>query len=93
MEAEMAKVGATYVIRNVLTSRKSGPPILPKGEYGSGFNYPDAPQTLPSWLSEQDIAYYASNFEKSGFTGGLNYYRNLNLYVPLLCKLMFSESI
>ncbi len=34
---------------------------------------PDMP--LP-WLSEDDVAYYASQFEQSGFRGPLNRYRN-----------------
>ncbi|WP_084400016.1 alpha/beta fold hydrolase [Henriciella aquimarina] len=34
---------------------------------------PDMP--LP-WLSEEDVAYYASQFEQSGFRGPLNRYRN-----------------
>lgn len=80
MEADMAKVGTKFVIKNILTTRKTGPPLLPKGEYGNGFNH-HKPYTPPSWLSEQDIAYYVSKFEKSGFTGPLNYYRNLNPYV------------
>ncbi|KAG6528610.1 epoxide hydrolase A-like isoform X1 [Zingiber officinale] len=33
----------------------------------------------PSWLSEEDISYYISKFEKSGFTGPVNYYRCLDL--------------
>ncbi|GAU11476.1 hypothetical protein TSUD_344660 [Trifolium subterraneum] len=78
MEAEMAEVGAAYVLKNILTTRKTGPPIFPKGEYGTGFN-PDTPETLPSWLTEEDLAYFVSKFEKTGFTGGLNYYRNIDL--------------
>ncbi|CAI8615406.1 unnamed protein product [Vicia faba] len=78
MEAEMAEVGTAYVLKNILTTRQTGPPIFPKGEYGTGFN-PDTPDTLPSWLTEDDLAYYVSKFEKTGFTGGLNYYRNFNL--------------
>ncbi|XP_054777708.1 uncharacterized protein LOC129285816 [Prosopis cineraria] len=78
MEAEMAEVGTEHVLKNILTTRKPGPPIFPKGEYGVGFN-PNTPQNLPSWLSQQDLAYYVSKFEKTGFTGGLNYYRNINL--------------
>jgi hypothetical protein len=61
----------------MLTNRITGPPILPKGEYGYGLN-PEMPNTLPSWLTEDDLAYFVSKFEKTGFTGGLNYYRNLN---------------
>ncbi|KAK7269379.1 hypothetical protein RIF29_22105 [Crotalaria pallida] len=83
MEAEMEQVGIPYVFKNILTSRQTGPPILPKGEYGTGFN-PNTPDTLPSWLSEEDLAYYVTKFQKTGFTGGLNYYRNLNLNWELL---------
>ncbi|XP_047155205.1 epoxide hydrolase A-like [Vigna umbellata] len=78
METQMAEVGTEYVLKNILTTRKPGPPILPKGEYGTGFN-PDMPNSLPSWLTDDDLAYYVSKFEKTGFTGPLNYYRNLNL--------------
>ncbi|XP_057727778.1 uncharacterized protein LOC130943778 [Arachis stenosperma] len=78
MEAEMGEVGTEYVLKNILTTRKTGPPILPKGEFGTGFN-PDMKEALPSWLSPQDLAYYVSKFESTGFTGGLNYYRNFNL--------------
>lgn len=78
MEAEMGAVDTAYLFKNILTMRKTGPPIFPKGEYGTGFN-PDTPETLPSWLSKEDIAYYVTKFQKTGLTGGLNYYRNLNL--------------
>jgi pimeloyl-ACP methyl ester carboxylesterase len=36
------------------------------------------PTTLPSWLSEADIAYYAGEFARVGFRGGLNWYRNID---------------
>lgn len=34
------------------------------------------PQRLPSWLSQRDLDRYAAAFKRSGFRGGLNYYRN-----------------
>ena len=34
------------------------------------------PAILPDWLTEQDIEYYVSQFQKSGFRGPLNRYRN-----------------
>ena len=37
-----------------------------------------APSKLPSWLSEEDLAYYTNSFKKSGFTGALNIYRNID---------------
>ncbi|KAK7258942.1 hypothetical protein RIF29_24536 [Crotalaria pallida] len=77
IEAQMAEVGTAYVLKNILTTRKPGPPILPKGEYGTGFN-PDMTDTLPSWLTEDELAYFVAKFEKTGFSGALNYYRNFN---------------
>ena len=78
MEAEMAEVGTEYVMRHMLTTRKTGPPVLSK--QGFGFNG-HTPKTLPSWLSQEDLTYYVTKFDKTGFTGGLNYYRNLSLYL------------
>lgn len=36
------------------------------------------PESLPSWLTEDDIAYFASEFARTGFRGGLNRYRNMD---------------
>jgi len=35
------------------------------------------PEVLPAWMSADDIAYYAGEFRRAGFRGGLNWYRNL----------------
>jgi len=34
------------------------------------------PPVLPPWLSEADLGVYVEAFVRSGFTGGLNWYRN-----------------
>jgi pimeloyl-ACP methyl ester carboxylesterase len=36
------------------------------------------PEVLPAWLDETDIDTYTSEFEPCGFTGGLNWYRNID---------------
>jgi pimeloyl-ACP methyl ester carboxylesterase len=36
------------------------------------------PETLPAWLTEQDIDFFTCEFERTGFRGGLNWYRNLD---------------
>ena len=36
------------------------------------------PAALPPWLSSEDFERLVAAFEASGFTGGLNYYRNLD---------------
>ncbi|MCY1045282.1 alpha/beta hydrolase [Corallococcus sp. bb12-1] len=37
-----------------------------------------APETLPGWLKEEDVAYFAKELQGSGFRGGLNRYRNMD---------------
>jgi pimeloyl-ACP methyl ester carboxylesterase len=36
------------------------------------------PDTLPSWLTEEDVEFYVTEFEHTGLTGGLNRYRNVD---------------
>ncbi len=36
------------------------------------------PETLPAWLTEQDIDFFTGEFERTGFRGGLNWYRNFD---------------
>src|SRR5262245_60183853 len=36
------------------------------------------PDTLPAWLSQQDLDVYVAEFERTGFRGGLNWYRNFD---------------
>jgi pimeloyl-ACP methyl ester carboxylesterase len=39
------------------------------------FVYPDS---MPAWLDEQDLDFYAAEFERTGFAGPLNRYRNVD---------------
>ncbi len=45
---------------------------------------PPVPEQLPGWLTEQDIDFYVEEFERTGFEGGLNYYRCVDLNWELL---------
>ncbi len=36
------------------------------------------PHALPSWLTDADVDYYTDELTRTGFRGGLNWYRNLN---------------
>jgi pimeloyl-ACP methyl ester carboxylesterase len=38
----------------------------------------DSPSQPPAWMSEQELAVYVEAFERTGFTGGLNWYRNID---------------
>jgi pimeloyl-ACP methyl ester carboxylesterase len=42
------------------------------------------PEQLPAWLSEADIAEYVAEFSRTGFRGGLNWYRNIARSAVLL---------
>ena len=35
-------------------------------------------QPLPSWLTERDLDHWTAEFSRTGFAGGLNWYRNVN---------------
>lgn len=90
IESEMAEYGAAAVIKKILTDRTPGPTRLPKeNPFGSHTNH----IKLPPWFTEEDLKYYAQKYNQKGFTGGLNYYRTLDLYVKLLCMLCWSPSI
>jgi len=36
------------------------------------------PGSLPSWLTEADVEFYVREFSRTGFRGGLNWYRNVD---------------
>ncbi|HSR22559.1 MAG TPA: alpha/beta hydrolase [Candidatus Eisenbacteria bacterium] len=36
------------------------------------------PDRLPGWLPQEDLDHYAAVFARTGFTGGLNWYRNID---------------
>ena len=42
------------------------------------------PASLPAWLTQEDISYYTGEFQRAGFRGGLNWYRNLRRSWELL---------
>jgi pimeloyl-ACP methyl ester carboxylesterase len=42
------------------------------------------PATLPAWLSEADLDFYIKEFTRTGFRGGLNWYRNIDRNWELL---------
>ena len=42
------------------------------------------PAALPAWLTESDVNFYTDEFARSGFRGGLNWYRNIDRNWELL---------
>jgi pimeloyl-ACP methyl ester carboxylesterase len=42
------------------------------------------PENLPAWLTEADIDFYTGEFTRTGFRGGINWYRNFDRNWELL---------
>ncbi|KAI3728103.1 hypothetical protein L6452_16732 [Arctium lappa] len=78
IEAELAKMNPQTVMKKFFAYRDPEQMYFPKGK---GFRYSpgDSPVALPPWLSEEDLQYYASQLQKTGITGAVNYYRALHL--------------
>ena len=43
-----------------------------------------SPAYLPAWLTDADVDFYAGEFKRTGFRGGLNWYRNIDRNWELL---------
>ncbi|KAA0044383.1 bifunctional epoxide hydrolase 2-like [Cucumis melo var. makuwa] len=75
-EKDFGSIDTAELFKKFLCGRSPDPPILSK-EFG--IRSIPSPQNLPSWLSQEDINYFATKFNRTGFTGGFNYYRALDL--------------
>jgi pimeloyl-ACP methyl ester carboxylesterase len=86
-EAELeADVEAT--IRRLYYSMSGdGPDRVVAGIMSPGAGFLDTtvePDALPGWLGPDDIAYVAAEFKRTGFRGGLNWYRSVRRSSELL---------
>src|SRR5205823_5111015 len=50
--------------------RAEAQPVVPQA--GGFLDIMLDPETLPTWLTEQDLDFYTREFERTGFSGGLN---------------------
>ena len=66
-------------MRRLLGRGFSDPSALLFVEDGKGFlGDISMSRPLPAWLSEADLAQFTAAYQKSGFRGGLNWYRNID---------------
>ena len=75
-ESSFARYDASTVVKKFL-SLEIPDLIAPSGT--EIIDFIETPTSLPSWISEDEVEYYASKFQKSGFTGPLNYYRMMDM--------------
>ena len=74
-EAEMEADVRRTLSRNIINIIKESLP-RDQPESSRASKSERNPDTLPAWLTEQDLDYYTREFERTGFRGGLNWYRN-----------------
>jgi len=55
-----------------------GEPRAPLHKSAGFLDQMQDPTELPSWLSDADLDFYTGEFARSGFRGGLNWYRNMD---------------
>jgi pimeloyl-ACP methyl ester carboxylesterase len=90
-EAELERdVRQTFL--KLLANPKSERPAIPWVPREGGWitRRPTA-AGLPDWLTEADIDFYASEFKRTGFRGGLNWYRNIDRNWELLAPFAGSK--
>jgi pimeloyl-ACP methyl ester carboxylesterase len=75
---------ATTTLRRLMCAVSGRPPAEgltaltgPRDGRGMVERLPE-PQALPAWLPQADLDHYAEAFSRTGFTGGLNWYRNFD---------------
>ncbi len=56
--------------------------MVPRG--GGILSHTVEPAAPPSWFTEADVDFYAGEFTRAGFRGGLNWYRNIDRNWELL---------
>jgi pimeloyl-ACP methyl ester carboxylesterase len=74
---------AAMTMRRLLSGVKAEPGAAPDPSMsapdGRGFvdRIPE-PTALPDWLTQEELDFYSTEFGRTGFTGGINWYRNFD---------------
>ena len=81
-EAELERDVRTSLRRILYSASGDAPPekawkpVVPPE--GGLLDSVSEPETLPAWLTEADLDFYTKEFERTGFRGGLNWYRTID---------------
>jgi pimeloyl-ACP methyl ester carboxylesterase len=65
-----------YASSGDATDKERATLVIPQGE--GWLDRTADPRALPAWLTEEDITHYTTEFERTGFTGALNWYRTID---------------
>jgi pimeloyl-ACP methyl ester carboxylesterase len=86
-EAALERDPAASIRRITFSMSGDGPGRIVAGILPPGAGLLDVtvdPQQLPAWMDAQDLDYVAREFERTGFRGGLNWYRSIRLTAELM---------
>jgi pimeloyl-ACP methyl ester carboxylesterase len=86
-EAELEADPEASIRRITFSMSGEGPGLAVAGMLAPGTGLLDntvEPETLPSWMSADDLAYVSAEFKRTGFAGALNWYRTFPLSSELL---------
>ncbi len=67
-------LGALFRSSGEAGEKERWKPIMDPGEALAPLDIPKRPQ----WASEEDIDFFTAEFQRTGFSGALNYYRNMD---------------
>ncbi|CAN7118476.1 unnamed protein product [Brassica rapa subsp. narinosa] len=81
-EAAFAKHDCKIVMKKFLLTTRTDFMVAPPGT--EIIDDLEIPSKIPEWITEEEIQVYADKFQKSGFTGPLNYYRAMDLNWEIL---------
>jgi pimeloyl-ACP methyl ester carboxylesterase len=77
-DAELSRDPATSFRKIFYSISGDGPGMRPIPAGGGFLDSAADPAELPDWLSQRDIDAYVAQYAAAGFTGPLNWYRNLD---------------
>ncbi|KAJ3687136.1 hypothetical protein LUZ61_016300 [Rhynchospora tenuis] len=80
-ETSFAKYDVLTVLKKVFSIKMDNLSAPPGMEI---MDFLEAPTSNPEWISEDELQYFSEKFQKNGFTGPLNYYRNMDLSWALM---------
>ena len=80
-DADLGRDAATTMRRLLVTPAEPGAMLDPAASADDGRGFVERfaePDGLPPWLTQDELDHYAAEFARTGFTGGLNWYRNFD---------------
>jgi epoxide hydrolase A/B len=86
-EAEFERDPEATLRRITFSMSGDGPGHVVAGVLASGAGFLDAtvePDVLPAWLSAEELAETAADYRRTGFRGGLNWYRAIGRTAELM---------